>query len=447
MSKQGQKATNRDLTQGNIGRQLFSFTLPLIIGNLFQLAYNFVDTMVVGRFAGDGALAAVGTCDPVMNLLILGVSGVCIGASVIMSRFYGAGEGKKLRAELEATLVMGLIFALAVMGLGVLLTRPILRMLRVPEEIMPDAVAYLRMIFLGLPFTCLYNIYAAALRSIGESRVPSAYLVLSTLLNMGLDVALVAGLQWGALGAGLATVIAQAVSAVLCILHVQRRIPALHCAPFRVRPDGALVRETLALGGLTALQQCSQPVGKLLIQGTVNALHSVAVIAAFNAASKIEDIGLVPGRSISNAMMTFTAQNMGAKKPGRAERGFRVGILMELACGVLVCLIVRLLMGRLMRLFTGSAQIIAEGILYFTLISFFYWLPCLTNGHQGYFRGVGAMKTVLWGTLTQISVRTAASMLLVPHMGIRGVALGCVLGWTAMLAWQAPYRLRLARRQ
>ena len=167
MSKQGQKATNRDLTQGNIGRQLFSFTLPLIIGNLFQLAYNFVDTMVVGRFAGDGALAAVGTCDPVMNLLILGVSGVCIGASVIMSRFYGAGEGKKLRAEMEATLVMGLIFALAVMGLGVLLTRPILRLLRVPEEIMPDAVAYLRMIFLGLPFTCLYNIYAAALRSIG----------------------------------------------------------------------------------------------------------------------------------------------------------------------------------------------------------------------------------------------------------------------------------------
>ncbi len=435
-----------DMTQGDSMNQLIQYTLPLILGNLFQLTYNLVDTLVVGQFSGKNSLAAVGTCDPVMNLLILGVSGICIGASVIMSRFFGSGQTEKLRKELETTLMMGFCFAAFILVSGMVLARPILRLLKVPEKIMPESITYLRVIFVGLPFTCLYNIYAAALRSIGNTREPTRYLVLASLLNMGMDVVFVAVFHWGVFGAGLATILAQAFSAVLCIRHVQKNVPLLHCQLRLAKPDPSLVRETIRLGGLTALQQCSQPIGKLFIQGTVNSMQSVAAIAAFNAVGKVEDIGLVPGRSIADAIMTFTAQNMGARQPERAEKGFRQGILLEILCGVAVSLFIWFMRGPLMHIFTTDEEIISQGMLYFTLIGFCYWVPGLTNGHQGYYRGVGAMKVVLCGTLTQISVRTISSMVLVPRFGIEGVAWGCLLGWSMMLAWEIPYRIYLSRK-
>lgn len=427
------------MTSGSIFRQLISFSIPLMLGNLFQLSYNMVDTIVIGRFVGSTALAAVGTCDQIMSLLILGVSGVCIGASVLMGNFFGAGKREKLLAEMKTTVSLGLLFALVVMALGLPLTGTIFSLMQVQPEALPEAQTYLRIIFLALPFTCLYNIYAAALRSVGDSRTPVRYLILSCVLNMGLDLLLVAGLHLGVLGAALATMAAQGISALLCILYVYRQVPLLHFSARSLRIDRALARQTLSLGGLTALQQCSQPIGNIIIQGSVNTL-GITSAAAFSAARKIEDIGLLPGRSISNAITTFTAQNEGALNHERTEKGFRKAMLLECLSGIVVSAIVLLLRGPLMGIFSTDSDMIREGLRYFGVIGFCYTLPCITNGIQGYFRGMKLMLPSLLATLTQISVRVLFTLWLVPRIGIPGVGIACVAGWTAMTLWTLPYR-------
>ena len=434
-----------DMTKGGILRHLIGFSIPLILGNLFQLSYNMVDTIVIGRFAGSAALAAVGTCDQVMNLLILGVSGICIGASVLMGQFFGAGDREKLLEEMKTLVVMGLLFALLVMLAGIPLTGVIFALMRVRPEMLDAATLYLRVIFAGMPFTCLYNIYAAALRSIGDSKTPLRFLVISCLINMALDLMLVVGFQLSVLGAALATVIAQGCSAVLCIRYVNAKVPLLRFDLRALRINRALAGQTLSYGGMTALQQCSQPIGNLIIQGSVNAL-GVSAAAAFSAVRKIEDIGLLPGRSISTAMTSFTAQNKGAKNEGRIQRGFQTGMGMEIAVGMAMCAVVLLLRFPLMTLFTEDAAILADGVSYFRVIGFCYALPCVTNGLQGYFRGIGKMKITLLATLTQISVRVLFTLLLTPRMGISGVGLSCVLGWTAMILWELPMQLHTRRK-
>ncbi|MBE5808099.1 MAG: MATE family efflux transporter [Clostridiales bacterium] len=433
-----------DLTRGNILRHLIDFTIPLILGNLFQLSYNMVDTIVIGRFAGSSALAAVGTCDQVMNLMVLGVSGLCIGASVLMGNFYGAGDREKLLEEMKTMTAIGLLFAVIVMAVGIPLTGVIFTLMRVRPEMMREATVYLRIIFAGMPFTCLYNIYSAALRSIGDSKTPIRFLVISCLINIALDLMLVVVFHMSVLGAALATVIAQACSAVLCIIYVGQRVPMLHIDWRGLRIDRSLARQTLSYGGMTALQQCSQPIGNIIIQSSVNAL-GVSAAAAFSAVRKIEDIGLLPGRSISTGITAFTAQNKGARDEARIQQGFRVGLRMELVVGMAMCAVVLLLRSPLMSLFTQDAAIIAAGVRYFDLIGFCYALPCLTNGIQGYFRGIGRMRVTLFATLTQISVRVIATLILSPVMGISGVGLACVLGWTAMIAWELPLQMHIRR--
>ncbi|MBQ7185023.1 MAG: MATE family efflux transporter [Clostridia bacterium] len=434
-----------DMTRGSITRQLIGFSIPLILGNLFQLSYNMVDTIVVGRFAGSAALAAVGTCDQVMNLLILGVSGICVGASVLMGQFFGANDREKLLDEMRTMTVIGLIFALAVMALGIPLTGTIFSLMRVQREMLGEATLYLRVIFAGMPFTCLYNIYAAALRSIGDSKTPIRFLVISCLINITLDLILVAWARMGVAGAALATVAAQASSAVMCIRYVGRHVPMLRISWRGLRMDRALARKTLSYGGMTALQQCSQPVGNIIIQSSVNAL-GVSAAAAFSAVRKIEDIGLLPGRSISTAITAFTAQNKGAKNDPRIRRGFLRGMGMEAVVGMAMSAVILLARFPLMDLFTKDGSIVADGVRYFDLIGYCYILPCVTNGIQGYFRGVGKMTVTFLATLTQISVRVLATLLLTPSMGISGVGLACVLGWSAMILWQLPLQIHTMRR-
>ena len=440
------KTTTKDLTRGTIWKQLIAFAIPLIWGNLFQLTYNMVDSIVVGQFAGQDALAAVGTSDPVMNLLILGITGLCIGASVIMSNCFGAGKMEELKHEVGMTLLLVMSLSAVILIGGLIASEGVLRLMQTPPEVLPAAVSYLHVIFIGMPFTCLYNIYAAALRSVGDAKTPVHFLVLSSLLNIALDILFVAGFQMGTTGAGLATVIAEGVSAVLCIIYVYFRVPALHLKKEHFSPDRRLLRMTIQYGGMSSLQQCSQPLGKLLIQGAINTLGSGAM-AAFNAIGKIEDFALVPGRSISNAMMTFTAQNDGAKKPKRIRGGFRTGIVLEIGYWVLICAVILIFGKSFLRLFGDEAQMLEEGTHYFAVMAFFYWLPGLTNAHQGFLRGVGKMKMTLYGTLTQITFRVIFTFLLVPKIGLVGVGWACVAGWVVMLGWQAPYCIWLIKQR
>ena len=410
-------AKTRRMTEGAISRHLLAHALPLILGNFFQLTYNAVDSIVIGKFAGESALAAVSAANPVMTIVILGVSGISIGASVLMSRFFGAGEEEMLRREVATTMIFGAGASLAVFALGMPASGVLLRLLRVPEEILPMATAYLRIIFVGFLFTFQYNILAAS-------------------------VLFVAGLKWGVVGAGIATVIAQGASMLLCFLHMQRRVPVLRLGMKDMRIDRALLKATLESGSVTALQQACQPVGKVLIQSVINA-QGVAMIAAFNAVSRVDDFACIPEQSISSAMMTCIAQNRGAGKPMRVKETLKCGMMLEAAYGIFILLAVQLVKRPVMQLFAAqdSVQMAIMGVDYLSLMAFFYILPGMTNGIQGFFRGMGEMKTTLVATFIQISIRTAVVYLLVPRIGISGAAYACAIGWSLMLIY-AFFRYR-----
>ena len=319
----------RKMTEGSIARHLLAYAVPLILGNFFQLTYNAVDSILIGKFAGEGALAAVSAANPVMTIVILGVSGISIGASVLMSRFYGAGDEDALRREVATTILFGAAASLIVFAAGLALSPYILALMSVPPEILSQANTYLRIIFVGFLFTFQYNILAAALRSVGDSRTPVIFLAAASVLNGLLDVLFVALLRWGVAGAGLATVIAEGVSALLCAVYMRRHVPLLRLGLRELRVDRALLRQTVASGSITALQQACQPVGKLLIQRAINA-QGISMIAAFNAVSRVDDFACIPEQSISSGMMTCVAQNRGAGQRERVRETLRTGMTLEI---------------------------------------------------------------------------------------------------------------------
>jgi len=440
-------AKTRRMTEGSIARHLLSYAIPLILGNFFQLTYNAVDSIIIGKFAGEGALAAVSAANPVMTIVILGVSGISIGASVLMSRFFGAGDMESLRREIGTTMLFGAGASFAVFAVGMAASGIILQILNVPREILPMATVYLRIIFVGFLFTFQYNILSASLRSVGDSRTPVIYLALSSVLNGCMDVVFVAGFGWGVAGAGLATVIAQGVSAALCFAHMQKKADVLRLSRADLHIDKALLRQTLESGGVTALQQACQPIGKVLIQSVINA-QGIAMIAAFNAVNRVDDFACIPEQSISSGMMTCVAQNRGAGNKARILETLRKGMMLEGAYGVFILLAVQLIKRPVMHLFAAqdSVEMVQMGVDYLTWMAFFYILPGLTNGIQGFFRGMGEMKTTLVGTFIQISIRTLVVWLLVPRIGLTGAAWACAIGWSFMLLYAYMRYRKVARR-
>ena len=443
----GKKTVAMDMTQGSITRQLISYSVPLILGNLFQLTYNAVDSIIAGRFIGKEALAAEGMASPVMNLVILGISGICMGAGVLMSEFFGAKHLEKLKREMSTAVLFGLYFSLAVTGMGIIFTPALLRLLHVPEELMKMTAVYLRIIFIGAPFTYFYNALSSALKSVGDSKTPLKFLMFSSVLNGVLDLIFIGGLGFGIVCSAVTTVAAEAVSAGLSVWYVYQKIPLLRLERGEFVMDRGLLKTTLQYGSVTALQQSCQPVGKVLIQGAVNTL-GVDVIAAYNAVTRIDDFACLPEQSISHGITTFVAQNRGAQKPERMKKGFGRGLLLEFGYWIGICAVVPLIRNTVLRLFvTGeSAEAIAViGGQYLAIMAFFYIFPAFTNGFQGFYRGMGMMKMTLLGTFIQTSLRVIFTWLLTPSMGISGVAFACAAGWSVMLLVEIPYYFHLQR--
>lgn len=430
----------RDMTKGPAIGHLCTYALPLLLGNWFQMGYNAIDSIIVGRFIGKDALAAVGIASPLMNLVILSISGLCIGAGVLMSEFFGAKDWKALRTQFSTTLLSGAVLSILIATLGILFVEPVLTVLSVPEEIMGTTSTYVAITFLGAPFTFFYNALSAALKSVGDSKTPLKFLMFASILNGILDVIFIGGLGFGIVCSATTTVIAEAVSALLAALYLFKNIPELCPERGEWTINKEYLKKTFQFGGVTALQQSVQPIGKLLIQSQVNAL-GVNVIAAFNAVSRIDALALVPGQSIGQAVTTYVAQNRGAGKKERIARGYLVGVGLEVAYWLFFGTLILLCKKPIMSLFvTGedAAAIIDIGTEYLTLMAVFYLWPAMTNCVQGFFRGMGKLKITLCGTFIQTGIRVVATWLLAPSLGIRGIAWACVAGWTMMLLWEIP---------
>jgi putative MATE family efflux protein len=428
-----------NMTSGSIPRHLITYAVPLILGNFFQLTYNAVDSIILGRFAGKSSLAAVGVANPIMNIMIFFIVGICLGAGILMSEFYGAGKNDKLKNEISTTIAVGFIFTLIVSVVCFIFVKPILYAIRTPEELIPLTSQYLRIVFAGLIFTFFYNVFACTLRAVGDSRTPIICVSISAVLNGILDYVLVAILHMDMAGAAYATIASQAISCILCIGYVYIKEPLLAVKPREFHVEGALVKQTINYSWATAMQQTVLYVGKLLIQSAVNPL-GVDAIATFNAGTKIDDFSYQPEQSIAHAMTTFVAQNRGAGKRDRELGGFRSGMKLEFIYAVFICL-VAVLGGRwLIWLFAGNAEqnVIDMGTQYLFWMGLFYVLPAATNGIQGFFRGLGNMKITLISTTVQIVARVACSYLLAPKWGILGVAFACLAGWVVMLIYEFP---------
>ena len=427
----------RPMTEGSIPRHLTRFLVPAILGDLFQVTYNTVDSVIVGRYAGAGALAAVGVASPLMSIAMFLIIGVGIGASVLMSEFYGAGDIPSLRREFATTLALSTAFSAMIALALFALAGPLLALCRTPAGIIADTTRYLRIVALGMIVTALYNILAAASRSIGDTVTPLICLIAGSLVNVALDLWFVGRLSWGVAGAAWATVIAQGVSAGLCALLLRRTEPVLFAGPSDFAVDRVLLRRTVHFSLPSALQQAGVYVGKVLVQSAVNPL-GVSAIAAFNAVNRLDDYALIPQRDIANGETVLVAQNRGAGRPDRMRRGFFTAMAMETAYGILISLVIVALAEPLMRLFVASSEteVIRLGARYLRLMGIFYFMPGITNGLQGYMRALGRMKLTMAVTYSQMFTRAAVTYLLIGRMGLDAVPVACTAGWLLMMVWE-----------
>ena len=424
----------KDLTKGNVYKNLTGFAIPILAGNLLQLTYNAVDSIVVGRYAGEAALAAVGICGPVMSIVVLGASGISIGASAFMGQCYGAKRMKELKQAFASVMLLSLALSFVILAACMIFCHPLLGILQVPEEAYELTEGYLRIVLLSFPFTFLYNVLTASLRSIGDSRTPIIFLGISCVINVVLDVVFVRQFSMSAAGAGIATLIAEGISCILCMVHVYRNVPVFSLGRNEWRPDWKIMKTILQNGSVTAFQQLMQPIGKVLIQGCING-YGISVIAAFNAVNRVDDFACIPEQSISHAIMNYTSQCDGAGDRGKMREGFRKGMILELGYGVFIFLVIYFLRNPIIRLF-GSGSMTEIGADYLRVMAAFYIMPAVTNGIQGFFRGIQRMKVTFAATCIQITLRVIFVYLLLPEVGMNGAAYACAIGWAVMIGYQ-----------
>ena len=438
----------KDLTTGKIMPILVNFTVPLVLGNLFQLTYNAVDSIIVGHFVGKEALAAVGICNPVSTLMILFLNGLCMGASILMGIQYGAKDYETLHRQISTTLLSGAFFSFFLTLVCVIFAVPILLLLQVDPSIMSMTVQYLRIIFLGLMFTFLYNFFSSTLRALGDSASPLYFLIISAILNIFGDLFFVIVLKAGSNGCAISTVLSEALFCLFCIIYIQKKVPILRLGKKWLVFDARLLKKTIAYGWASAMQQATVQMGKIAIQALVNTM-GVSVAAAFAVVNRIDDFAITPEQNIAHAMTALMAQNKGAGKNDRMREGFRCGMILELVYGAAVMLICLGFARPLMSLFVKDEEVIGHGVVYLHLIAGMYILPAITNSLQGFFRGIGDLKVTLMSSFTNMTVRViaAAPMVLLWNFGIEALPYSYLAGWIAMLLVETPLMLRIYRKK
>lgn len=438
----------KDLTTGKIMPILVNFTVPLVLGNLFQLTYNAVDSIIVGHFVGKEALAAVGICNPVSTLMILFLNGLCMGASILMGIQYGAKDYETLHRQISTTLLSGAVFSFFLTLVCVIFAVPILLLLQVDPSIMDMTVQYLRIIFLGVMFTFLYNFFSSTLRALGDSASPLYFLIISAILNIFGDLFFVIVLKAGSNGCAISTVLSEALCCLFCIIYIQKKVPILRLGKKWLVFDAGLLKKTIAYGWASAMQQATVQMGKIAIQALVNTM-GVSVAAAFAVVNRIDDFAITPEQNIAHAMTALMAQNKGAGKNDRMREGFRCGIILELVYGAAVMLICLGFARSLMSLFVKDEEVIGHGVVYLHLIAVMYILPAVTNALQGFFRGIGDLKVTLMSSFTNMTVRViaAAPMVLLWNFGIEALPYSYLAGWIAMLLVETPLMLRIYRKK
>lgn len=429
----------KDLTTGGEGRLIWNFTVPMLIGNVFQQSYNLVDSIIVGRAIGKSALAAVGASFPILFLLVSLIMGATLGFSILISQFFGAKDMARVRRTIDTAYIFLFFASLATTALGLAFAGDMLEMLNTPAEIMPQALVFLRITFAGLIFLFGYNSLSAVLRGLGDSKTPLYFLVFSSLLNIALVLLFVNVLHWGIAGSAWATVIAQAFSFFLAIVYLNKSHPVLK---FRLKGfefDREILNKSLAIGLPSGVQQMLVAAGMMALTRLVNGFGTDAV-AAFTAAGRVDTFAVMPAMSLSIAISTFVGQNIGAGRMERVRRGLRMSLYISGATSLLTTLLVVVFGWHLISMFNSDPAVIAIGSRYLLIVGGFYIVFSSMFVINGALRGAGdtffpMLVTVLalWG------IRVPVSTYLSGRMGTDGIWWGVPAAWIAGLGLSWAY--------
>ena len=421
-----------DMLTDSPGKALLFFVLPMIFGNLFQQFYNITDSVVVGKFVGEQALAAVGASYAITNVFIAIAIGGGIGSSVVISQFLGAGNYGKMKTAVYTTMFNFLGIAAFLAVIGICYNNQILDLVNVPEDIFSDAALYLAIYFIGLPFLFMYNVQASIFNALGDSKKPLYLLIFSSLLNIALDMILVIVFGQGVRGVALATLIAQGISAVISFALLMRKLKDYREEEKVRLYSGEMAASMVKIAVPSTLQQSIVHVGILLVQAVINSFGSTA-LAGYSAGMRIESLSIVPMLAMGNAMSTFTAHNMGAGNIDRVKKGYQMCYVIVLTAGAVLCIMYQLAGGMFVSLFldSGSSEAYNIGLSYVRFLSFFYSFIGLKASTDGLLRGAGDVVAFTVANLVNLAIRVSVTNLFAPVYGIQVAWMAVPLGWAA----------------
>lgn len=394
-----------DMTVGKPWQKIALFTLPMIVGNIAQQLYNTVDSIVVGKFVGDNALAAVGSASPILNLILVLFIGISVGTSVMVSQYFGARDREQLSQTIGCCITLTAAASIFIMLLGNLIIRPLLELLNTPDSIIDWCASYLAVLFWGIAGVAYYNILGGVLRGLGDSVSALVYLLVATVINIVLDVWFVAGLGLGVFGVALATAIAQAVSAFLCLLKLTRMRDIFDMKPKYLRASGEHAVTMIRLGLPSGLTQAIFSMAMIIVQSLTNSFGEM-VIAANVIIMRVDGFAMMPNFSFGTAMTTYSGQNVGAKQYERVEQGAKQGTLMAMGVSTAVTVLILLFGKYLMGIFTSTTELVALSVHMMRILAVGYIAMAVTQSLSGVMRGAGDTMTPMWISLfTTVVVR------------------------------------------
>ena len=412
-------------------KALTIFAMPMILGSFFQQVYNMADSIIVGQFVGSSALAAVGACAALTNVFICVALGAGVGAGVLVSRYFGAGDYGKMKTIVSTSLVSFLILSLFLGGFGFCFSHSMMNLLQTPTDILEEAVQYLRIYFAGFPFLFMYNIFSTMFNSIGESKIPLGLLIFSSILNILMDLWMVAGLGLGVFGAALATLIAQGISAVFSFLIFFCRMRQ-YKSQFQWF-DGQELHLMLKIAVPSILQQSTVSIGMMIVQAVVNPFGTQA-LAGYAATMRVENVFSLIFVSIGNAVSPYVSQNLGAKKINRIKKGYHAALVLDLCFAILAFVVIETMYTQISSLFLGKD---GTDLAYQVSWDYMRWLGCffifmgIKMATDGVLRGLGIMRPFLIANIVNLAIRLSVAMIFAPCFGIAFVWLAVPAGWFA----------------
>jgi putative MATE family efflux protein len=419
----------KDLSVGNEGRLIFQFATPMLLGNMFQQLYNVVDSIIVGQFIGKEALAAVGSSFPIIFTLISFIIGIAIGSTVIISQYFGAKDYEKVRRAIDTLYIFIFFASLFVSFLGIYFSTDIFRLIGLPDDVLPQADSYLDIYLSGLVLFFGFNATSAILRGLGDSKTPLFFMIIATIMNIGLDLLFVVVFEWGIEGAAIATIVAQGGAFITAIIYLNRTHEIINLSWRKMVFDRELFRQNLRIGLPIGLQQAFVALSMMVMYWLVNPFGTNSV-AAYSVVFRIDSFAAMPAMNFAAALSTFVGQNLGANKPERIRTGLISTILMTSAFAFTISAIAYFLAGPLMRLFTNDPVVIELGKQYLFIISPFYVVFTAMFTIGGVMRGAG--DTIIPMLITFIAlwvVRIPLCYYLSQDMGITGIWWGIPMAW------------------